>query len=73
MGDRLTLLVVRDLTLGRSRFTDFSASPEGIPMNILSECLERLVQHQVAEKMQSRKIAGAQGWVRPANFDGGKP
>lgn len=51
MGDRWTLLVVRDLMFGRSRFKDFSASPEGIPTNILSERLERLVQHQVAERI----------------------
>ncbi|MDA0811405.1 MAG: hypothetical protein O3C21_03290 [Verrucomicrobia bacterium] len=32
-----------DLFLGRSGFRDFMASPEGIPTNILSERLERLV------------------------------
>jgi len=41
-GDRWTLLVVRDLILGRSRFKDFTASPEGIPTNILSDRLVRL-------------------------------
>lgn len=48
LGDRWTLLVVRDLFLGRSRFKDFSASPEGIPTNILSDRLERLVEHGIA-------------------------
>jgi DNA-binding HxlR family transcriptional regulator len=43
LGDRWTLLVVRDLMLGRSRFKDFSASPEGIPTNILSDRLARLL------------------------------
>ena len=42
-GDRWTLLVIRDLLLGRSRFKDFTGSPEGIPTNILSDRLERLV------------------------------
>jgi DNA-binding HxlR family transcriptional regulator len=51
LGDRWTLLVVRDLMFGRSRFKDFSASPEGIPTNILSERLERLVRHEVAERI----------------------
>jgi DNA-binding HxlR family transcriptional regulator len=51
LGDRWTLLVVRDLWLGRTRFKDFSASPERIPTNILSERLERLVAHGVAEKV----------------------
>jgi DNA-binding HxlR family transcriptional regulator len=44
LGDRWTLLIVRDLFFGRSRFKDFSASPEGIPTNILSERLERLLR-----------------------------
>jgi len=43
-GDRWTLLVIRDLFLGRSRFKDFASSPEGIPTNILSDRLERLCQ-----------------------------
>lgn len=51
LGDRWTLLVVRDLWFGRSRFKDFSASPEGIPTNILSERLERLVRNGVAERV----------------------
>jgi DNA-binding HxlR family transcriptional regulator len=49
-GDRWTLLVVRDLILGRSRFKDFTASPEGIPTNILSDRLERLLRHGVVEQ-----------------------
>ncbi len=46
-GDRWTLLVIRDLVLGRSRFKDFTASPEGIPTNILSDRLERLQTHGI--------------------------
>lgn len=51
MGDRWTLLVIRDLMFGRSRFKDFCASPEGIPTNILSDRLERLIRHELAEQM----------------------
>lgn len=47
MGDRWTLLVIRDLMIGRNRFKDFSASPEGIPTNILSERLGRLQEHKI--------------------------
>ncbi|HUB65897.1 MAG TPA: helix-turn-helix domain-containing protein [Candidatus Methylacidiphilales bacterium] len=47
LGDRWSLLVMRDLFLGRSRFKEFAASPEGIPTNILSERLERLVHHGI--------------------------
>jgi DNA-binding HxlR family transcriptional regulator len=42
-GDKWTLLVIRDLMLGRSRFRDFASSPERIPTNLLSDRLERLV------------------------------
>jgi len=44
-------LVIRDLFLGRTRFKDFEASPEGIPTNILSERLERLVGAGVVEQV----------------------
>lgn len=51
LGDRWTLLVIRDLMLGRTRFKEFSASPEGIPTNILSERLVRLQQHEIVEQI----------------------
>jgi DNA-binding HxlR family transcriptional regulator len=51
LGDRWTLLVVRDLLLGRTRFKDFAASPEGIPTNILSDRLARLQLHGIAEQI----------------------
>ncbi|MEN3943598.1 helix-turn-helix domain-containing protein [Prosthecobacter sp. SYSU 5D2] len=47
LGDRWTLLVIRDLLLGKARFKDFLASPEGIPTNILTERLKRLLEHEV--------------------------
>jgi DNA-binding HxlR family transcriptional regulator len=51
LGDRWTLLIIRDLFLGRSRFKDFGASPEGIPTNILSERLERLLRSEMVEQV----------------------
>jgi DNA-binding HxlR family transcriptional regulator len=51
VGDRWTLLVIRDLSFGRSRFKDFCASPEGIPTNILAERLQRLMRHGLAEQV----------------------
>ena len=50
-GDRWTLLIVRDLLFGRARFKDFTASPEGIPTNILADRLERLLAHGVVEQI----------------------
>jgi DNA-binding HxlR family transcriptional regulator len=54
LGDRWTLLVIRDLILGRTRFKEFSASPEGIPTNILSERLVRLQEHKIVEQIPAR-------------------
>jgi len=51
LGDRWTLLIIRDLMLGRTRFRDFTASPEGIPTNILSDRLERLLRHHIVEQI----------------------
>jgi DNA-binding HxlR family transcriptional regulator len=51
LGDRWTLLVVRDLLfVGKRRFGEFLESPEGIPTNILSDRLRRLEEHGVVEK-----------------------
>jgi len=50
VGDRWTLLIIRDLVMGRDRFRDFSASPEGIPTNILSDRLERLRQNEIIQQ-----------------------
>ena len=42
LGDRWTLLVIRDLLTGKSRYGELLASPEGIPTNILADRLKRL-------------------------------
>lgn len=50
LGDRWTLLVVRDLFFGRKHFEEFLASPEGIATNILSDRLKLLIGHGLVEK-----------------------
>lgn len=43
VGDKWTLLVVRDLLmLNKRRYGEFQSSPEAIPTNILAERLKRL-------------------------------
>lgn len=42
VGDKWSLLVVRDLLLGKRTFGELASSPERIPTNILAERLERL-------------------------------
>ena len=43
LGDRWSLLVVRDLVRGKTRYAEFLESKEHIPTNILAERLKRLV------------------------------
>lgn len=42
LGDRWSLLVVRDVMRGKRRYAQFLESPEGIPTNILADRLKRL-------------------------------
>ncbi len=59
LGDRWTLLVVRDLLAGKARFRDLSASPERIASNILAERLERLQAGRIVEARASTHRAGS--------------
>src|SRR5215213_7782619 len=52
IGDRWTLLVVRDLLRGKRRYGDLAASSEHIPTNILADRLRRLEQGGVVERVQ---------------------
>ena len=51
VGDRWTLLVIRDLLGGKKRFGDFLASPEKIPTNILADRLKRLEREGLISSM----------------------
>jgi DNA-binding HxlR family transcriptional regulator len=42
LGDKWSLLVVRDLMRGKRRYAEFLESSEGIPTNILADRLKRL-------------------------------
>ena len=42
IGDRWSLLIVRDMLSGSSKFQQFLASPEKIPTNVLSSRLKLL-------------------------------
>jgi DNA-binding HxlR family transcriptional regulator len=42
VGDKWSLLVVRDMLRGKQTYNDLLASPERIPTNLLAERLERL-------------------------------
>lgn len=58
LGDKWTLLVVRDLLLGKTTYKEFENSAEGVPTNILADRLKRLVVHGIVvkEKYQDRPV-----------------
>lgn len=55
VGDNWTLLVVRDLLLGKHTFKEFQASPENIPSNILADRLKRLEREVVITRQPYQK------------------
>ena len=50
LGDKWSLLIIRDLFLGKNRYIDFAQSMERIPSNILADRLKRLERAGVVEK-----------------------
>ena len=63
LGDKWTLLVVRDLFMGKQYYREFIASPEGIPTNILADRLKRLEHQDIVHKSpyQERPVRYAYG------------
>lgn len=59
IGDRWTLLVVRDLLSGKSRYRDLVASPEGIATNILAARIDRLQRHGLVAARESAQRSGS--------------
>lgn len=52
LGDRWTLLIVRDLMFkGRHEFGDFLGAEEGIATNMLADRLRKLEEHGIVEKL----------------------
>src|ERR1051326_8575528 len=50
VGDRWTLLLIRDLLSEKSRYGEFLSSSEGIPSNLLAERLRRLESAGIIER-----------------------
>jgi len=56
IGDRWTLLIIRDILFGESKsFGDFRSSPERIATNILSNRLEKLVSYGILKKSVNKE------------------
>jgi DNA-binding HxlR family transcriptional regulator len=50
IGDKWSLLLVRDMCMNKTKYGDFLASPEGIPTNILANRLRRLEETGIIVK-----------------------
>jgi DNA-binding HxlR family transcriptional regulator len=50
VGDRWSLVIVRDMVTGKTKFGEFLASPERIPTNILTDRLKRMEQTGLVRK-----------------------
>jgi DNA-binding HxlR family transcriptional regulator len=50
VGDRWSLLILRDMFVGKSRYGEFLTSPEHVPTNILAERLKRLERYGLISK-----------------------
>src|SRR6266705_1972409 len=61
LGDKWTLLIVRDLIIGKHRFADLGTSLERIPTNTLTDRLRRMEENNFIEKLQYEQ--------KPARFE----
>ncbi|MFZ2452217.1 MAG: transcriptional regulator [Methylobacter sp.] len=50
IGDKWSLIIIRDMCLGKSKYCDFQSSPEGIPTNILASRLRELEENGLLVK-----------------------
>lgn len=66
LGDKWTLLIIRDLFCGKTRYRDFLASPEHIATNILADRLLRLVEHRLVKATRSPVRAGSEDYALTA-------
>jgi DNA-binding HxlR family transcriptional regulator len=50
VGDKWSLVIVRDMTIKKRRYQDFQNSPERIPTNILANRLKTLERHGIIKR-----------------------
>lgn len=61
IGDKWSLVIVRDMCLGKKRYGDFKSSSEGIPTNILANRLRQLEEQGIIKKLPYQQ--------RPLRYD----
>lgn len=52
IGDKWSLLVIRDLYFGKTTYTELQNSPEKIPSNILAQRLKHLITEGLVQKQE---------------------
>jgi len=52
LGDKWTLILIRDLLGGKKRYNEFLASPEKIPTNILASRLKMMEEAGIVNKQR---------------------
>ena len=50
VGDKWSLVIIRDMLVGKSKYGEFLESPEGITTNILADRLRRMEETGLIEK-----------------------
>ena len=55
VGDRWTLVILRDMFIGKSKFSEFLTSPEKITTNVLTDRLELMGKVGLAKKKAYQK------------------
>jgi DNA-binding HxlR family transcriptional regulator len=53
VGDKWTLVILRDLFFGKQRFSEFLASPEGVSPRLLSQRLSFLEAQGLVRKIST--------------------
>ncbi|MCA8949035.1 MAG: helix-turn-helix transcriptional regulator [Planctomycetes bacterium] len=64
IGDRWTLLVIRDLWAGKTTWSELADSPEGIATNILADRLQKLVEQGLVAREPATGRARSYGLTR---------
>lgn len=57
IGDRWTLLIVRELLLGRNRYSQLADALPGIPPNLLADRLRLLEDEEIVARLEPRGYA----------------
>lgn len=73
LGDKWTLLVIRDLVLGKKRYQEFMASSERIASNILADRLKQLETSRLVTRRAYQQKPARYEYVLTEKGEGLKP